>query len=168
MKREDQVRAALAILKPGRDMAEGCQQDIEHALNVIAMDARHGAMGAETQSKRGRANVARFCRLLESVQLVYQKLPSHEQFISQDLAKAVDKTLPYIKAAKGLPARAPARASHRQQAAVREARDLLVKWGHEVRSTSKGKWDRLSAILYGKPNISLQRHLVTRRKKRSG
>jgi hypothetical protein len=168
MTREDQIREALKEPRPKPGEANQCREDIEYALDRIEMNTRHRGMESQPQSKSGCAAINRFAHLLREVQKVQARLPTQEKYLSQKIADKVVKAFIYIKGAQNIPKRVPAPTGHKQRACVEAARALLLPYRHRHVTTGKGSWDRLSAVLYGHPDVSLQRHLVVRSgKKRS-
>jgi hypothetical protein len=158
--RDEQITAALELLAPPpRDRAE-CLHDINVALDSIDFNAAAARSFKLTRSKAGKKKLGTYRAALRRVQAAYRALDpavrpwlSLPQGIEREIAIADDLLAQQSRRSGGSDA-------SRNEAAVREAHNLLKWRGYEVACTRGGKWARLAAILAGDQDLDLYDHML--------
>jgi hypothetical protein len=161
MTREQQVKAALKLSKLPRDRYEAARASIENALDIM-VDATiaHNvwkAARSKAAHKAERAYHQALCRLRTT----------HKAALATGAGVPLYPTLAHIESA--IKETEPRRYELLYRArgtkptfAVALAYELLMEWwGSDefISTTRKGTWWRLSAILYGDPDVDLFQHL---------
>jgi hypothetical protein len=145
MTRAEQLRRALKVLAPAQ-----CKGDIEAALDAIEWD------GVEPKPNSGevRKAVKRLLKQLEDCKRAYEALQkldhahAHELMTPLDLSEHIALYEEWLSE----PAGKPRRSAAKQEAAVKEARVLVLKYCKRKQDhspTRKNAWHRLSRILAG-------------------
>lgn len=152
MTRDEQVKLALALLKPKVTDRDQCRQRIEEALNVITeTETEMGKTKDFYASKETKLKVKAHRRALDRVRTTYNALPDAVKFSTLDVQKHVADCDAILK----LPSEQQDDRAWKQQVAAAGALDLLQSCGRKASVTRHGQWDRLAAILYGNRHANM-------------
>jgi hypothetical protein len=133
MTRQQQINAALKLLKPPADKEDQCHAHIVEWLTYVDA-ARQAAGTTRKEMRKYSAALARFCKISrkhKGVRLVGQELLDRAVVIDKKMSPSWTRPSP-------------------RHFAVSGAYELLQCWGHNPTTTKDGEWDKLAAILFGK------------------
>lgn len=157
MTRDEQVAAALRLVKPDREEAEAWTAEIEEALDVIDMEVA-AQVSRSRRSKEARRTLAQLRSALKRAQTLKGRLP---EIVAAFEFEALDLG-PHIEACERLlaePSGPPRREALKKRLAAREAHSVLRRFGRPASITRGGLWDRLAAIFGGDVGADLYHHL---------
>ena len=167
MTRDQQIRKALKLLAPPPGERAECQYDIGLALDRVESGAAAARSFRVAGSKKGKAEVRRYCAALRRLRTAYRSLdPAIRPWFS--LAETayvagkptvIDREIARAESFLDRPSPPPRRHASRIKAAVAAAYDLLQWWGHKAAVTRGGKWADLAKILAGERTVDLFDHL---------
>ena len=151
MTRDQQVREALRVIEPAQDDRARVADDIEDALNIIAVGCSN-AEAAKPLTGQDRKMLKQLLATLERSKKIAENLAKHDDEWSYPLALCED-----IAHCKRRLSKKTHRTAYRHRYAVQEARDIVPKYcgWEEARVTRGNKWHRLSAVLAGDPKLDL-------------
>jgi hypothetical protein len=150
MTHAQQVNDALQLLAP--EQRDACLADIEAALRRV----QTASPSAVVPSKQSKLAVQRYRKALQRTRRLYAALDPVVQTAlvamtytpQNNLPRAIEQEI----ALCGMLDHPLPRYRHdarSKKMAVAAAHELLVRWRHSPTKTRRGKWDRLSAILFG-------------------
>jgi hypothetical protein len=162
MTREEQIAAALKVLAPAlRSAADrvAARERIDDLLNTMGMRVAYAEAFQQLRSQAKRRALATFAAALRRADVAHRRLTEGLNFVGLDSLN-FPVLQPHIATAEELLRAKPLkRGPYRQQLAVKCARDLLTNYDLPVKTTRKGSWHRLAAILFGDKDYDLFRHM---------
>jgi hypothetical protein len=165
MTRDQQMRAALKVLAAPRDQLGAYKEEIDDALNIVEVEVTNDG-SKEWVTKKTKGKLRSFRAALRRVQAAHNALPAQVKFFAfRDLD--FEKQIAVCDRLLAKPSGQPKRAATKQRLAAREARGLLMRYGHKVSVTRGGKWCELAAILYGDEMADLYHHCCAAKKDRN-
>jgi hypothetical protein len=159
---QQQIRAALKILKPSRRLRNSVMEEVKLSLAEIDAQARH----AKPMSKQQRLVTARLLHALRRSAVLARGLSKDDPYWSLFPAIAPAAIAHCERVLCKLPA-AKHRATDQQTLAVAHARFLISEFGDQkdLALTRGNGWHALAAILYGDGDIDLFRHMRSLKKR---
>ncbi len=167
MTRDQQIRKALELLAPPRSQRAECQQDIKIALDRV----EHGAAAAQSfrvaGSKKGKAEVMRYCAALRRLRNAYHGLgPAIRPWFSLSETAyiagkptMIDREIALAEVFLVRLSPPPRPDARRNKLAVAAAYDVLNWRSQRAMITRNGKWAKLAAILAGDMSVDLFDHM---------
>ncbi len=163
MTREQQIRAALHLLRRWVDH-EHLRSVIELAIRYVesVVETRHMLdQGINPNKKQLKKIITALKRAQkENKQLQWEiELSSTEPPIAVDPILVLEKWIKGAESRLARPIDPPHRTAHRQRVAVECAYTILHDYHLPIKTTRKGLWHQLSAILFGDLKVDLFRHM---------
>lgn len=160
MTREKQIKLALDELKPLQDAHAQCKRDIDDALDAIEWNG----LNPKPYSTKTKNVVKQLVAALTRARNLHNQLVPLDDYgiVSPLDLENLNGQIAFYEEWRDERPDSLYRTSFKQQAAVKEARALILKYCEgnkkDYSATRKNKWWRLSAILFGK-KIDLLRHM---------
>jgi hypothetical protein len=167
MTRDQQIRKALELLAPPRLQRAECRHDIKIALNRVEQGAAAAQSFRVAGSKKGKAEVMRYCAALRRLRNAYHALdPAIRPWFSLSETAyvagkptVIDREIAIAEVFLARPSPPPRPDASRNKLAVAAAYDVLNWWGQRAVITRSGKWAKLAAILAGDMSVDLFDHM---------
>lgn len=164
MTREQQVREALKLL--AQKNSKQCRSDIEEALDVIESQRQPMEWFSTKDQRKAVEGYRHALKLADSHRTRFPATPESKRMFAdpgQFIAKQIAAAEQFLSEWVPLPAR---NFSPIEKTVAWEALQLCLKWGHPPVTTHGGTLHKLAAILRGKPDTSLSRHLPVQTRSR--
>jgi hypothetical protein len=159
MKREEQVRAALAVLRPPPRLREVYKREMERSLDSIERSV-HLREAMKTPKRKIELHISALRRALRTIPYKdarFAELLTRRITLFKNQLEPPDWLEPRSRGRTAR--RPPKRDAYRQKIAVVEAEGLLINFDYRVPLTRGGDWHKLSAIFYGDRSADLFNHM---------
>lgn len=164
MTHEQQIAAALEVLKPPPDRVAVCRRDIEAVLRSVEETTKAKAAHKIFRSHTGKPRLESLQNALEGVLAAHHKLgpAMRPWFLTYVSRHGIEREIKYVEGLLARPSE-PKRDAIKKKAAAAAAHNLLVWWGHKPVTTRRANWDRVAKAIAGLDATapSLHGHLNT-------
>jgi hypothetical protein len=164
MTREQQIRAAIHLLRRWMDH-EHLRSAIELAIRYVesVVETRHNLERSwnpnKKQLKKLITALKRAQKENKQLQWEIELLSSIEPPVAVDPVLVLEKWIKAAESRLAQPIGPPHRTAHKQRVAVETAYTFLHGYRLPIKTTRKGLWHQLSAILFRDPKADLFRHM---------
>ena len=150
--REQQIKLALAIIKPGD--REQCRASIIQIIEIVDNVTEEEVAEAALVSKSTKAKVT----VIRNALYRARSLPDP---VREKLFKDVDlqRHLANCEAMLKQPTKRLVNTAIKQRLAAAGAQALLFDYGIKPAVTGRKVWDKLAAVLYGDPDANMFRYI---------
>jgi hypothetical protein len=167
MKREEQVRRALRLIKPAADRRKDCKSHIQETLGLYGFDGTTHAKLNELPPKQRKQAATKFRAALKRVISTSHPFQGTSMFgsVDEERSELLSLTSKFIGRCDQIISTSlgpPKRNSDKQRWAAREAVYLLFQYHPDCRKFSDVSTEvasKLAAVLYGDPAADLRSYV---------